>query len=318
MTSVSMDTNMNMSTSVRTMRSINIKTKNRDRIWKGAMMLSAAAACGVLVWILGFVLIQGLPKLTFNFLGSLAPQLLSTLLLVLGTLTLALPIGVGAAIYLNEYARKGRLVSAIRFSIQCLSSIPSIVYGLFGMALIGTGLKLGFSIATCMLTLSVMVLPTIITATEQALMDVPMSLREGAWALGAGKLRTTMSVVLPSALPGVSAAAVLSVGRIVGETAAVYLTMGTMLKAPTGFLSSGRTLSVHLYLLAKEAIGADAFAEGYATAALLMFVVLLINFSVKLFDNGSSDARKTKRARRRTRTGVQIPARPMQEGGVHS
>lgn len=256
--------------------------KRRDLLLKLVMALCALIACAVLVWILGFVLINGLPKISFSFLSSLTPQLIATVYLILGTLVVTVPIGVGAAIYLNEYARPGRALSFIRFSIQCLSSIPSIIYGLFGMVLCGTLLHFGFSLATGIMTLAVMVLPTLISTTEEALKTVPKGYREGAWALGAGRLRTTVRIVLPTAMPGVATAAILSIGRIVGETAAVYLTLGTMLKVPNNLLSSGRTLSVHLYLLAKEAVTPDAFSEAYATAALLIFVVLLINIGVKL------------------------------------
>ncbi|MGI6173941.1 MAG: phosphate ABC transporter permease PstA [Christensenellales bacterium] len=256
--------------------------KRRDAAVKALMVLSTAAACAVLVWILSFIMANGLGHLTKDFLSSLVPQLLTTVYLIAGTLLVALPIGVGTAIYLSEYAKPGKLLSSVRFAIQCLSSIPSIIYGLFGYVLMGTMLKFGFSLVTGMFTLAVMVLPILISTTEEALMSVPQAYREGSWALGAGRLRTTMRIVLPTALPGVITAAILSIGRIVGETAAVYLTVGTTLKVPTNLLSSGRTLSVHLYLLAKEAITPDAFSEAYATATLLIFVVLGINLLVRL------------------------------------
>lgn len=256
--------------------------KRRDAVVKALMVLSTAAACAVLVWILSFIMANGLSHITKDFLSSLVPQLITTVYLIAGTLVVALPIGVGTAIYLSEYAKPGKLLSSVRFAIQCLSSIPSIIYGLFGYVLMGTMLKFGFSLVTGMFTLAVMVLPILISTTEEALMSVPQAYREGSWALGAGRLRTTMRIVLPTALPGVITAAILSIGRIVGETAAVYLTVGTSLKVPTNLFSSGRTLSVHLYLLAKEAITPDAFSEAYATATLLIFVVLGINLLVRL------------------------------------
>ncbi len=255
--------------------------KRRDFLLNLAMILCTLICCAVLGMILGFVLIQGAGHLTPDFLHALAPQLMTTLLLIGCTLVVALPVGVGAAIYLTEYAKPGPLVNCIRFAVKCLSSIPSIIYGLFGMVACGTMLRFGFSLATGIATLGVMVLPTLISATEEALMGVPQAYREGAWALGAGKLRTTFVITLRAALPGVITAAILTIGRIMGETAAVYLTVGTMLQMPSSLLSSGRTLAVHLYLLAKEAVTPDAFAQCYATAALLILVVLLTNLGVR-------------------------------------
>lgn len=256
--------------------------KRRDRLLVALMLLCALVACGVLLWILGFVLLGGLPAMTITFMRSLAPQALATLYLTFGALIIAMPIGVGCAVYLSEYAHQNRLLAAIRFAIQCLASIPSIIYGLFGMVFFGIAFKWGFSLLTGMLTVSIMVLPTLIATTEEALRAVPMTLREGSLALGAGKLRTTLRIVLPCALPGILTAAILSIGRIVGETAAIYLTVGTMLKIPHSVMSSGRTLSVHLYLLAKEAVTPDAFSQAYATAALLMILVVGINLMVRL------------------------------------
>ncbi len=259
-----------------------MKRKTRDRFLKILLLAASLLTAGVLLWILGFVIMGGIGHLSPSFLASLAPQFVSTLWMVAGSLAISVPIGIGSAICLNEYAKPGKIVEAIRFSIECLAGIPSIIYGLFGMVFFGIAWHLGFALLTGMLTLSVMVLPTLIRTTEEALKTVPDAYREGSLALGAGKLRTTLKVVLPSALPGVITASILSMGRIVGETAAVYLTAGTFSKMPSGILSSGRTLSVHLYLTAKEAVTPDAFHETYATALVLILLVLGINLLVKL------------------------------------
>ena len=186
------------------------------------------------------------------------------------------PIGIGAAIYLNEYAKEGKLVRGIRFATESLAAVPSILFGLFGMMFFLGTLKLGFSMLSGALTVSMMVLPTIVKATEEALKTVPVAYREGSLALGASKIATIGKVVLPSALPGILTGVILGTGRIVGETAAIYLTAGTMYRLPMNAMESGRTLSTHLYLLAKEGI---SFSEAYGTAVVLLVVILLLNLT---------------------------------------
>ncbi|MGI6297808.1 MAG: phosphate ABC transporter permease PstA [Saccharofermentanales bacterium] len=255
----------------------------RCLIW-GASFLTI----GILLWILIFVFSQGLPHINWEFLttapknngvnGGVLPMIVNTLYIIILSIGIATPIGVGAAIYLQEYAKPGRIVKIIRFSTETLAGIPSIIYGLFGYVFFVIVLNMGWSLLAGGLTLSIMILPTIVRTTEEAIKAVPQSYREGSLALGASKLRTIMKVVLPSAIPGILAAIILSIGRAVGESAALYFTAGTALSRviPKSITDSGRTLSVHLYLLAKEAI---SFEKAYATATVLLITVALINFA---------------------------------------
>jgi phosphate transport system permease protein len=215
-------------------------------------------------------------------------MIITTLDMIGISLLVAVPIGIFTAVYLVEYAKRGsRLVYLIRLAAESLSGIPSIIFGLFGMLFFVITLKWQWSIMAGALTLSIMVLPTIIRSTEEALKAVPDSYREGSFGLGAGKLRTVFRIILPSALPGILAAVILSIGRIVGETAAVLLTAGTVAQVPASLMGSGRTLSVHMYLLAKEGID---FSKAYATAFVLIVIVLCINllanFLVNKFKKG--------------------------------
>ena len=188
---------------------------------------------------------------------------------------IAVPLGVFAAIYLVEYARRGsRLVRVIRMNAETLSGIPSIVYGLFGMLFFVTALKLGFSMLSGALTLSIMILPVILRTSEEALMSVPDSFREGSFGLGAGRLRTVFRVVLPDAIPGILAGVILGVGRIVGETAALIYTAGTASDTVSGIMDSARTLSVHMYALSQEGLYIN---QTYATAVVLLVIVVCIN-----------------------------------------
>lgn len=245
--------------------------KYKDTITFLVLSIISCISIGVLIWIIGYVSIKGWGNIDFV---ALVPPIVSTIYMVLIGLSIAAPIGIGAAIYLNEYAKAGRFVNLIRFATECLSAIPSILFGLFGMMFFLTQLKLGFSILAGSLTVSIMVLPTIVKTTEEALKTVPVAYREGSLALGASRYLTIIKVVLPSALPGILTGVVLGTGRIVGETAAIYLTAGTMLNLPTSAMESGRTLSVHLYTLAKEGI---SFSEAYGTALVLLLVILLLN-----------------------------------------
>ncbi len=201
-------------------------------------------------------------------------MIVNTLYIVLLSVIISTPIGIFSAIYLVEYSKPGKILKLIRFATETLQGIPSIIYGLFGFIFFVTSLKFGFSLLAGALTLSIMVLPTIIRTTEEALKTVPVSFREGSLALGATKLQTIIRVVLPSAIPGILNSVILSIGRIVGETAAVYLTAGMVAKFPQGVMDSGRTLSVHLYMLAKEGL---SFEEAFSTATILIITVAIIN-----------------------------------------
>lgn len=254
-----------------------------------AIYASAAATFASLVFIVGYILICGLPHITATFLTDIykpgldhfgiLPMIISTLMLVGLTLILATPIGIMAAIYMTEYAKDTKTVRFIRFMTESLAGIPSIIYGLFGFAAFVTFAGLGFSILSGALTVAVMVLPTVIRTTEEALKSVPKGYREASLALGAGKLATIFKVVLPNALRGILSGIILSVGRIVGETAAIVYTMGSAANIPDGFMSSGRTLSVHLYFLAKEGLDIN---QSFASAAVLLILVAVINACTKL------------------------------------
>lgn len=237
-----------------------------------------------LAFLLVYILGQGLPNINMDLFAmeyntqnvSLLPALLDTIIMVLLALFLATPLGVFAAIYLVEYAQRGnKLVSAVRVTADTLSGIPSIVYGLFGMLFFVIYLKLGYSLLAGACTVAIMILPLIMRTTEEALKSVPDSYREGAYGLGAGKLRTVFTIVLPSAIPGILAGIILSIGRIVGETAALIYTAGTVAALPENVFSSGRTLAVHMYVLASEGL---YMKQAYATAVVLVVIVIAINW----------------------------------------
>ncbi|MEA5048496.1 MAG: phosphate ABC transporter permease PstA [Eubacteriales bacterium] len=255
-------------------------------------ILVYAAACitvGALLFVVGYILYKGVPHLSLKLFEwryttenlSLMPALLNTILMTLLSLVIAVPLGVFAAIYLVEYARRGsRIVRIVRMNAETLAGIPSIVYGLFGMLFFVGYLKLGFSMLSGALTLSIMILPVILRTSEEALISVPDSYREGSFGLGAGRLRTVFRVVLPDAVPGILAGVILGVGRIVGETAALIYTAGTSSDTVSGILQSARTLSVHMYALSQEGLYID---QTYATAVVLLFIVIGINaFSAAL------------------------------------
>ena len=245
--------------------------------------LSLAITLFVLLDLVADILIKGVPNLKPSLFDaefttanqSLLPSLINTFVITFLALLIAVPLGVGGAIYLSEYAHRGSfLVKAVRLTAETLAGIPSILYGLFGMMFFVVSLRLGLSILSGALTLSLMVLPLILRTTEEALLSVPDGYREGSYGLGAGKLRTVWRIVLPPAAPGILAGVVLSVGRIVGETAALLFTAGTVAQMPSGILSSGRTLSVHMYVLSGEGLHTG---EAYATAAVLLVFVIAMN-----------------------------------------
>ena len=244
---------------------------------------AAVFTAAVLVCIIVYILIKGVPNLSPGLFAleynsenvSLFPALVNTVTMTLVSLLIAVPLGVFSAVYLVEYAKRGnKLVTAVRITTETLSGIPSIVYGLFGSLLFVAKLKWGYSMLAGAFTLAIMILPLIMRTTEEALKSVPDSYREGSFGLGAGKLRTVFRIVLPSAVPGILAGVILAVGRIVGETAALIFTAGTVAQIPKNLMGSGRTLSVHLYALWNEGLAAE---QAYATAVVLLVIVVLIN-----------------------------------------
>lgn len=251
------------------------------------VLASVILTVGILLFIIGYVLIKGIPNIkpelfeweysTLNV--SLMPALINTVIMTVIALLIAAPIGIFSAIYLVEYAKRGsRLVAVVRITAETLSGIPSIVYGLFGLLFFVTTLGLGMSLLAGAFTLSIMILPLIMRTSEEALKAISDSYREGSFALGAGKLRTVFRIVLPSAVPGILAGVILSIGRIVGETAALIYTAGTVAEIPEGkdfMFDSTRTLSVHMYALTSEGLYVN---QSYATAVVLFLMVLLINW----------------------------------------
>lgn len=244
---------------------------------------AAIITLGILLYIVVFILYKGVPyikpslfELTYNSDNvSLMPALISTVIMTVMSLLIAVPFGLFSAIYLTEYAKRGnKAVNIVRMTTETLSGIPSIVYGLFGMLFFVTFLGWGFSVLAGAFTLAIMILPLIIRSSEEALKAVPDIYREGAFGLGAGKLRTVFRIVLPAAMPGILAGIILSIGRIVGETAALIYTAGTMAQVPTNPMMSARTLSVHMYELSSESLHTN---EGYATAVILLVLVFGIN-----------------------------------------
>lgn len=247
------------------------------------MVLASFFAVGITVCIVGYILIKGIPNLTLDQFSwvyntenvSMMPAIINTILMVLLVLLLVVPIGVGGAIYLVEYATRGnKLVKVIRLTAETLSGIPSIVYGLFGYLFFVIACGWGNSFLAGALTLAMMVLPLILRTTEEALKSVPDSFREGSFGLGAGKLRTIFRIILPPAVPGILSGVILGIGRIVGETAALMYTAGTIAKIPGSLMDSGRTLAVHMYALLSEGLYME---QAYAAAVILLIVVLLIN-----------------------------------------
>lgn len=265
--------------------------KRKTYIWtmRVLMWLAAGITAALTLFLLGYVLIRGIPNITWELLSTkpsyltdqigILPDILNTVYIVIATLLLVLPLGVGAAIYLTEYASNRRLVGVIEYAAETLSGIPSIIYGLFGSLFFCRFMDLDKSLLAGALTLVIMNLPTVMRTTQESLKTVPQSYREGAFALGAGKWRVIRTVVLPGCVDGVITGCILSVGRIVGESAALLFTAG-FAHALNGFLeglfSSGATLTVALYLYATEA---GEFAVAFAIAAILMILTLLINLS---------------------------------------
>lgn len=261
------------------------KTKIISTLLFIAIVLSVILTVASLGFLIGYILINGIPNLSWQLFewkyttenASMMPSIINTILMTVIALLLAIPFGIFSAVYLVEYAKKGnKIVGIIRITAETLTGIPSIVYGLFGMLFFVTTSKMGFSILAGALTLSIMVLPVVMRSTEEALLAVPDSYREGSFGLGAGRLRTVFRIVLPPAMPGILSGIILATGRIVGETAALIYTAGTVAEIPKDLFSSGRTLAVHMYALSSEGLYMD---QAYATAVVLLVVVMIINLS---------------------------------------
>lgn len=245
--------------------------------------LSALITVLTLLFLIGYILVKGIPYLTPSLFAweynsenvSLMPALVNTVIMTGLSLLIAGPLGIFAAIYLVEYAKRGnKLVEVVRVTAETLSGIPSIVYGLFGFLLFAVTCGWSYTIIGGGLTLAIMILPLIMRTTEEALKSVPDSFREGSFGLGAGRLRTVFHIVLPSAVPGILAGIILAVGRIVGETAALMYTAGTVAGIPDNLFGSGRTLAVHMYVLTNEGLYTN---QSYATAVVLLAIVVCIN-----------------------------------------
>lgn len=245
--------------------------------------VSAVITVLTLLFLIAYILIKGVPYLTPDLFAweynsenvSLMPALINTILMTFLSLLIAGPLGIFAAIYLVEYAKRGnKLVEVIRVTAETLSGIPSIVYGLFGFLLFAVTFGWSYTMIGGALTLAIMILPLIMRTTEEALKSVPDSYREGSFGLGAGRLRTVFQIVLPSAIPGILAGIILAVGRIVGETAALMYTAGTVAGIPENLFGSGRTLAVHMYVLTNEGLYTN---QSYATAVVLLAIVICIN-----------------------------------------
>lgn len=265
------------------------KRKITDFILQGLIWTFSLITVGFLAWMVIYIVSKGISGISWEFITSeynlykdktgILPMIVGTLILIITTLIISVPIGVSAAIFLTEYAKQGRLVRLIRFATESLAGIPSIIYGLFGYIFFKDVLRLGFSIASGSLTMSIMVLPTIVRTTEEALLSVNPGYKEGSLALGASRLQTIIRVILPSAIPGILTAVILSMGRVIGESAAVIYTVGSVPKIPAFnrlLTSSVRTLSVHLYVVALEE--AD-FVSAFATGTILMLIIAALNLA---------------------------------------
>ncbi len=261
-----------------------MKPRLEQKIVVSILALFVALTVFVLIFIVVFVLRRGLPVLSWSFLahnpvdmgrgGGIFSTVVGTIVLTLGALLIATPLGVGTAIYLTEFTWENRLTRIIRFGADCLAGIPSIIFGLFGFILFVTKLGFGWSILSGSLTLSFMLLPTIIRTSEEAIRAVPAADREASFSLGSTRWQMVTRVVMPSATPGVVTGIMLSLGRAIGETAAVIFTAGSALRLPTSLFSSSRTMSVHFYILAREGISVE---NAYGTAAVLIIAILGIN-----------------------------------------
>lgn len=269
-----------------------VSAKTSQKIAKLVIWSAALLVIVILLAIILYILIKGIPELSWEFLteiprnmgrsGGISSSIVGTLLVTAVAILVATPFGVGTAIYLMEYTQESRVTRIIRFSAESLSGIPSIVYGLFGFIFFVIYLRLGWSILSGGLTLAVMILPTIIRTSEEAIRSVPTLYREVGFSLGGTKWQTITKAVLPSALPGIANGIILGIGRCVAETAAVILTAGSALRMPVSPFSPARTMAVHFYILAREGISLE---KAYGTAALLIVLILLINGGANMLVN---------------------------------
>ncbi len=269
-----------------------ISPKKSQIIAKTLIWAVAVIVILLLIFIMAYILVKGLPTLSWQFLsevprdmgrsGGILSTIVSTLLVTVVAVVVATPLGVGTAFYLTEYTREGRVTRIIRFCAGALAAIPSIVYGLFGFIFFVIYLKLGWSVISGGLTLGVMILPTIIRTSEDAIRAVHPMYRDVSYSLGGTKWQTIVGAVAPSALPGIITGVILGIGRCVAETAAVILTAGSALRMPTSLFSPARTMAVHFYILAREGISME---RAYGTAALLIVFILIINVAANILLN---------------------------------
>ncbi|WP_312432962.1 phosphate ABC transporter permease PstA [Lacrimispora sp.] len=269
-----------------------INAKTSEKIAKVLIWTAALLVIAILFSIIIHILIKGIPMLSWQFLtdiprdmgrsGGISSSIVGTLIVTAVAVIVATPFGIGTAIYLTEYTRESRVTRIIRFSAESLAGIPSIVYGLFGFIFFVIYLKMGWSILSGGLTMAIMILPTIIRTSEEAIRTVPQLYREVGFSLGLTKWQAITRTVLPSALPGIVNGVILSIGRCVAETAAVILTAGSALRMPTSIFSPTRTMAVHFYILAREGISMD---NAYGTAALLIILILLLNVGFNMLVN---------------------------------
>lgn len=269
-----------------------MNAKTSQKIAKFLIWTAALLVMAILFSIIIYILVKGIPMISWQFLteiprnmgrsGGISSSIVGTLLVTAVAVIIATPFGIGTAIYLTEYTRESRITRIIRFSAESLAGIPSIVYGLFGFIFFVIYLKMGWSIVSGGLTMAIMILPTIIRTSEEAIHTVPKLYREVGFSLGASKWQSITKTVLPSALPGIVNGVILSIGRCVAETAAVMLTAGSTLRMPTSLFAPTRTMAVHFYILAREGISMD---NAYGTAALLIILILLINVGFNMLVN---------------------------------
>lgn len=255
-----------------------------ERFVKIGFNIQAFFSVGILAAIVVVIFFKGAAYISIDFLfsspenmgrdGGIFPTIVGTVLMAILSIIWATPLGVGTAIFLTEYTRESRLTKLIRFGVESLAGIPSILYGLFGFIFFVIKLKMGWSLLAGVLTLSIMILPTIIRTSEEAIKAVPRNLRMVSYSLGATQWETVKKVVIPSAIPGIATGIMLSIGRVVGETAAVIFTMGSSLRLPLSLFDSGRTMAVHFYILAREGISME---KAYATALVLVLSILFVN-----------------------------------------
>jgi len=263
-----------------------VKRKVFDGILYGFMVAAMVCVLAALVFVIVYIFGMQGGYLNWAFIVGLEtgilPMIVTTLYLVLVSIAVALPVGLFTAIFLNEYSGNSGFIRILRLAIETLAGIPSIIYGLFGLIVFSRMLSLGQSIIAGAFTLSIMILPVIIRTTEESLKSIPDSFREGSLALGATKLQTIFHVVLPSALPGIVTSVILAIGRVVGESAPVLLTVGLTKNLPRTIFESGRTLTIHLYYLTNEAVRPEDFSIAFATASVLVILVVIINTVTKI------------------------------------